>query len=96
MRGGLIEPRGPDLMLTAHVANSGDAGPQSAKPYWLDLLNPTPDEIARVKAESGIRVPTRESLQEIETSSRLRSEGQVLYVSMPLALQDEAAVAGTP
>ncbi len=39
----------------------------------------------------GIHVPARESLQEIETSSRLRAEGQVLYVSMPLAIQDESA-----
>ena len=30
-------------------------------------------------------------MQEIETSSRLRAEGQVLYVSMPLAIQDESA-----
>src|SRR5271156_815741 len=73
-------------MLNEHLE-----GTQSAKPFWIDLLNPTPDEIARVSAQSGIRVPSRESLQEIETSSRLRAEGRVLYVSMPLALQDEAA-----
>jgi magnesium transporter len=36
-------------------------------------------------------MPSRESLQEVETSSRLRAEGRVLYVSMPLALQDAAA-----
>ena len=78
-------------MLNAHIAKSGDTGPRSAKPFWLDLLNPTLDEIAHVKAESGVQVPTRDSLQEIETSSRLRAEGQVLFVSMPLALQDEAA-----
>jgi magnesium transporter len=30
-------------------------------------------------------------LQEIETSSRLRAEGKILYLSTPLALQDEAA-----
>jgi magnesium transporter len=30
-------------------------------------------------------------LQEIETSSRLKAVGQVLYVSMPLAIQDERA-----
>jgi len=75
-------------MLNAHSANSGDTGSQSAKPFWVDLFNPTPDEIVRVAAESGIQVPSRESLQEIETSSRLRADGQVLYVSMPLALQD--------
>jgi len=78
-------------MLNAHSAKSGDKGSQNAKPFWIDLLNPTSDEIARVAAESGIRVPSRESLQEIETSSRLRADGQVLYVSMPLILQDEAA-----
>jgi magnesium transporter len=55
------------------------------------LLDPTADEIAQVAAESGIHVPSRESLQEIETSSRLRAQGQILYVSMPLTLQDEAA-----
>jgi magnesium transporter len=78
-------------MLNAHSAKSGDVGSPSAKPFWIDLLNPTSDEISRVAAESGIGVPSRESLQEIETSSRLRADGQVLYVSMPLALQDEAA-----
>jgi magnesium transporter len=74
-------------MLNAHTAT----GSQAAKAFWVDLLNPTSEEIARVAAEFGIQVPPRESLQEIETSSRLRAEGKVLYVSMPLALQDEAA-----
>jgi magnesium transporter len=70
-------------MLTAHTANG--------KAFWIDLLNPTADEIARVAADYGIEVPSRESLQEIETSSRLRADGQVLYASMPLAIQDQAA-----
>ena len=73
-------------MLNAHLE-----GAQNAKPFWIDLLDPTPEEIARVSAQSGIRVPSRESLQEIETSSRLRAEGKILYLSTPLALQDEAA-----
>ncbi|MGO9935976.1 MAG: magnesium transporter CorA family protein [Steroidobacteraceae bacterium] len=75
-------------MLYVHIAKSGATGSQSAKPVWLDLLDPTPDEVARVAAEFGVQVPARESLQEIETSSRLKADGQVLYVSMPLALQD--------
>jgi|HubBroStandDraft_1064217.scaffolds.fasta_scaffold04703_4 magnesium transporter len=74
-------------MLTTHGGASGDVG---AKPAWIDLFNPTADEMARVGTDTGIRVPLRESLQEIETSSRLRTDGQVLYLSMPLALQDEA------
>jgi magnesium transporter len=36
-------------------------------------------------------VPSRDSLQEVETSSRTRAEGQVLYVSMPLAIEDASA-----
>jgi magnesium transporter len=70
-------------MLTAHTANG--------KAFWIDLLNPTSDEIMQVAAEYGIEVPSRASLQEIETSSRLRADGQVLYASMPLAIQDQAA-----
>jgi magnesium transporter len=75
-------------MLTTHGGASGET---DAKPAWIDLLNPTAQEIARVAADTGIRIPTREALQEIETSSRLRAQGQVLYLSMPLPLQDEAA-----
>jgi magnesium transporter len=78
-------------MLNAHYAQHGATKPQGGKPFWVDLFNPTAEEIARVAVESGIRVPSRESLQEIETSSRLRADGQVLYASMPLAIQDEAA-----
>jgi magnesium transporter len=70
-------------MLTAHTANG--------KAFWIDLLNPTSEEITQVAAEYRIEVPSRESLQEIETSSRLRADGQVLYASMPLAIQDQAA-----
>ena len=61
-----------------------------ANVFWVDLLNPTPEEIKRVGTECGIDVPSRESLQEIEASSRLRAEDGVLYVSMPLAIPDPA------
>ena len=61
------------------------------RPRWVDLVNPTSDESARVAAQYKIHVPSRESLQEVETSSRVRAEGQVLYVSMPLAVQDASA-----
>jgi magnesium transporter len=65
-------------------------GSQNAESRWIDLFNPTPEESARVAAESGVKIPSRESLQEIESSSRLRAEGQLLFVSMPLAIQDDA------
>jgi magnesium transporter len=78
-------------MLSTFGTTSGDSGARSGRPIWIDLLNPTPDETAKVAAECGIHVPSRDSLQEVETSSRLRAEGQVLYMSMPLAVQDASA-----
>lgn len=65
--------------------------------FWIDLMEPTADEIARVEAEFGLKVPTRQQLDEIESSSRLRSEGQVLYLSMSLGAQHEVTdAAPTP
>lgn len=74
-------------MLTAYPA-AGSPG-SAAKPVWIDLLQPTPEEQARIAREHGIRIPSRESLQEIESSSRLRADGQVLTLSMPLSLSEE-------
>jgi magnesium transporter len=74
-------------MLKAHTTRSGEAEAERLKVFWVDLLNPTSAEIAQVAAEYGLAVPSRESLQEIESSSRLRAEGQALYVSMPLAIE---------
>lgn len=55
---------------------------------WVDLLDPTPDEMAQVEREHGVRVPPREELAEIETSSRLSRQGDVLFMNMPVATLD--------
>jgi magnesium transporter len=68
-----------------------DSRSRPERSIWVDLVNPTPDEAARVATEYRVHVPSRESLQEVETSSRVRAEGQVLYVNMPLAIQDASA-----
>jgi magnesium transporter len=78
-------------MLNVHTNDAVGQEAHGSKAFWIDLLNPTAEETARVAADYGVSVPLRESLQEIETSSRLRALGQVLYVSMPLAIQDESA-----
>jgi magnesium transporter len=78
--------------------------PQTAIPagartgtFWIDLLQPTTEEIARVETEYGVKVPSRAQLDEIESSSRLRVEGQRLYLSMPLSAQhDVIDAAPTP
>jgi magnesium transporter len=51
---------------------------------WLDLLNATEAEKAFVARTTGLRVPDLDSLREIESSSRLVADGEVLYLSMPI------------
>jgi magnesium transporter len=38
---------------------------------WFDRLNPTPEEDRLVESILGISIPTREEMEEIESSARL-------------------------
>lgn len=49
-----------------------DTAPLPDETAWLDLVDPTPDEVRRVEALIGLPLPTREQMVEIEESSRLR------------------------
>jgi magnesium transporter len=51
---------------------------------WIDLLNPTADDEARVEQLLGIEIPTRDEMVEIEVSSRLYSENDALYMTANL------------
>jgi magnesium transporter len=53
---------------------------------WIDLIDPTPTEISAFEKAFGLRVPTKEELSEIETTSRLRVEHGALYMTAPLIL----------
>ena len=55
------------------------------KAVWIDLLQPTAQEVAAVQLQYGVQIPARDQLEEIETSSRLRVAGRTLYLSMPLS-----------
>jgi magnesium transporter len=61
------------------------------KAVWIDLESPSDDEIAAVQAMTGLRVPGLRDLSEIEFSSRLRREGEALYLSAPLVSQADTA-----
>lgn len=51
---------------------------------WVDLLDPTEPEKSAFQDAFGLRVPVREQLAEIEATSRLRTEGDALYMTAPL------------
>ncbi len=60
---------------------------------WLDLLDPTDQERSVVERITHLRVPAQADIAEIESSSRLVSEGAALYLSMPLTYWDKAIAA---
>jgi magnesium transporter len=62
--------------------------PSSAKALrdalWIDLLNPTEAERTEVEQATQLRLPTRASIEEIESSSRAFIEADCLYLSTPV------------
>jgi magnesium transporter len=66
-------------MIVTHPA-SGALGEVT----WVDLLDPTREEVERVRDATGLRVPTNEEVSEIQSSSRLAMEQAAYYVTTPL------------
>jgi magnesium transporter len=77
-------------MLGAYAAREGQpladfpADGDLTQAQWIDLFQPTPEDIARVEAATGIKVASEDDLDAIETSSRLAYDGNAIYLSMPL------------
>ncbi len=62
----------------------GGAEIVSGTPVWIDLLSPSGEEEGAVERLLAIEVPTREEMQEIEVSSRLSRDGDVLTMTTPV------------
>ena len=56
---------------------------------WVDLVDPAETERTAFEHAFGLRVPTKEQLAEIETTSRLRIERDALYLTAPLIFAGE-------
>ncbi len=67
-------------MLTLHPP----AAAPSAETAWIELFNPTDDEIALVQRVTRHHVPSLEDLSAIERSSQLIVDGEELRVSCPV------------
>lgn len=67
---------------------------QDSAPIWIDLFDPTEAEVASVQDSTHIRVPRREDISEIESTSRLYIERGTLYLSTPLITRSEEAGGG--
>ena len=56
---------------------------------WIDLLNPTTEETAFVESQKKVRIPSAAALSEIESSSRLAVDHDVIYLSIPAVAQGD-------
>ncbi|QBR70813.1 magnesium transporter CorA [Beijerinckiaceae bacterium] len=56
---------------------------------WIDALRPDAREINFLERTLGIELPTLEELSEIQTSRRLRSEGNRLFLSIPMVYRKD-------
>ena len=72
-----------------------DIGKSLAQASWIDLVDPTPAETAAFEKTFDLRVPTKEELSEIETTSRLQMDHGALYMTTPviIATGDEPWIA---
>jgi magnesium transporter len=72
-------------MLSAYPQkNSGSSGVTAtdlAEAQWIDLMEPSRDEILMVEKALGLEMPTRSEMQEIEVSSRLYQENGSLFMT---------------
>ncbi len=71
--------------LTPVPVATGEAIPTDA--VWIDLLQPTDDELAFVDVRLNLDVPTEADMQEIEVSSRLYLEDDVVYMTATMVTQ---------
>lgn len=69
--------------LTRHDGQE-HKGPLPRGATWVDLENPSTADIARVEAMVGVALPTRQQMEEIESSSRFYQDDEALFMTAML------------
>jgi len=90
-------------MLTTYTVEAGQLvvreGAQATeslgRAVWIDLLTPTPEEERQVQDALRLEIPTREEMQEIESSSRLYKEDDTLFLTAPFLYGVEGGELGS-
>ncbi len=83
----------PGRRVRAPVDPAAHALPETA--LWLDLHEPSPDEVAFVGRALSIEVPTREEMREIEASARVYEESGALFLTATILVHGDEPPPGT-
>jgi magnesium transporter len=57
------------------------SGKPASTPVWIDMLNPTNEEVLSIEHQIGVVIPTRAEMEEIELSSRLYREDDAIFLT---------------
>lgn len=57
---------------------------------WIDLINPSTEEEQWTEQLLNLEIPTREEMQEIELSSRLYKENDILFMTATMVAQSQS------
>lgn len=75
------------------LASSGTPEPLDDDVIWIDLLDPTDADIRQIESLLGVVLPTRESLKDIEPSSRFYTDGPTVYMTASLVMNVDFGLA---
>ncbi len=76
-------------MITIHSTSAAD----HTQGWWVDLCQPSAQELAEAAKRVGFALPDRAAIGEIEFSSRVRHEGDVLFLNVPRFQDDDGPTA---
>jgi magnesium transporter len=76
----LLNPGG-DCLTETTLEELRDSKETATDAFWIDLLNPEPEEEQFVEKTLSVNIPSRDEMHELEASSRLFSEDGTNYLS---------------
>ncbi|QQM31222.1 magnesium transporter CorA family protein [Martelella lutilitoris] len=75
------------------LPSSGAAEPLGEDVVWIDMLDPTEADMQHMESLLGVMLPTRETLKNIEPSSRYYTEGNAVYMTASIVMNVDFGLA---
>jgi magnesium transporter len=76
----LLKPGGDSLTPTT-LEELRESKHETTDSFWIDLLNPEPEEEQFIEKTLSVNIPSRDEMHELAASSRLFSEDGTIYLS---------------